>query len=200
MEFEKFGSIARLSRDIIITEKIDGTNAQVYIEARPKDSFKPENWGNMITYKDVGYNTVLLMFAGKRNGFCTPTKDNYGFAQWVSENSEELFNLGIGRHYGEWWGQGIQCKYGMDKKVFSLFNIKRWSEERPECCNVVPVLYEGEFNTNSILEVMDKLQNEGSVVAPGFMNPEGIVIFHTQSGHLYKKTFKSDEKGKSYGS
>ena len=31
MKFEKFDKIPRLSRDIVITEKIDGTNAQIYI-------------------------------------------------------------------------------------------------------------------------------------------------------------------------
>ena len=32
MEFQKFPSIPRFSRDIVITEKIDGTNAAVYVE------------------------------------------------------------------------------------------------------------------------------------------------------------------------
>lgn len=27
----------------------------------------------------------------------------------------------------------------------------------------------------------------------GFMDPEGIVIYHTGSGTLYKKTFENDE-------
>jgi hypothetical protein len=31
MEFTEFPKMARLSRDVIITEKIDGTNAQVFI-------------------------------------------------------------------------------------------------------------------------------------------------------------------------
>lgn len=31
LPFEKFNKISRLSRDIVITEKIDGTNAQIYI-------------------------------------------------------------------------------------------------------------------------------------------------------------------------
>ena len=31
MLFQDFPKMARLSRDIIVTEKIDGTNAQVYI-------------------------------------------------------------------------------------------------------------------------------------------------------------------------
>lgn len=36
----------------------------------------------------------------------------------------------------------------------------------------------------------------GSEAAPGFMHPEGVVIFHSQSGALFKKTFENDEAGK----
>jgi hypothetical protein len=32
IEFQPFAKIARLSRECVITEKIDGTNAQVYID------------------------------------------------------------------------------------------------------------------------------------------------------------------------
>lgn len=32
LEFVEFPKIPRLSRDIIVTEKIDGTNAQIYLE------------------------------------------------------------------------------------------------------------------------------------------------------------------------
>ena len=31
LEFEKFASIKRLSREMVVTEKIDGTNAQICI-------------------------------------------------------------------------------------------------------------------------------------------------------------------------
>ena len=31
-----------------------------------------------------------------------------------------------GRHFGEWWGSGIQRGYGLDEKTFSLFNAYRW--------------------------------------------------------------------------
>ena len=31
MEFQNFPKMARLTRDVIVTEKIDGTNAQVFI-------------------------------------------------------------------------------------------------------------------------------------------------------------------------
>lgn len=97
-------------------------------------------------------------------------------------------------------GAGIQCGYGLKEKRFSLFNVHRWEESRPSCCHVVPTLYKGDFDTAKIQEVLDNLALNGSIAAPGFMNPEGIIIFHTQGNLMFKKTIKNDEKGKSYGS
>lgn len=199
IEHESFGKISRLSRDCIITEKIDGTNAQIYILPLDEkttiiDNFKEREW-SVIKNGDFYYG----LMPGSRNKWINPKKDNYGFAQWVLENSDELLKLGVGRHYGEWWGQGIQRRYNMDKKVFSLFNVSRWSDDtaRPKCCNVVPVLYEGIFDTQAINDTLDQLEVQGSVASPLFMEPEGIVIFHTHSSALFKKTIKDDEKHKS---
>lgn len=177
VEFKSFPSIARLQRDIVITEKLDGTNAQIYI----------------------GENGEFL--TGSRIRWITPEDDNYGFSKWAHQNKEELLRLGAGSHFGEWWGQGIQCKYGLSEKRFSLFNVGRWNEEnKPQCCHLVPKLYEGEFDTDIINECLFKLVADGSVAAPGFMNPEGVVIYHKHSNTLFKKTIKNDDKGKSYGS
>jgi len=170
MEFIKFPKMARIARDIIITEKIDGTNAQVCIS-------------------DDG----LEIKAGSRNRWVVVGDDNYGFAGWVEDNKEELLKLGPGRHYGEWWGAKIQRKYGMDKRVFSLFNTGRWTDENcPKCCRVVPILYHGPFTTEAVDASLEKLIDEGSVVAPGYMNPEGIVIFHIAANKCMKKTCKND--------
>jgi hypothetical protein len=78
-----------------------------------------------------------------RSRWITPDDDNFGFAAWVEANRDELLTLGPGRHFGEWWGSGIQRGYGLPKgeKRFSLFNVSRWGESRPACCHVVPVLY-----------------------------------------------------------
>jgi hypothetical protein len=112
----------------------------------------------------------------------------------VSENVEELRGLGPGNHYGEWWGQGIGRRYGLTEKRFSLFNTHRWTDSRPACCHVVPVLDIAVFNTEQIDAVLANLAFNGSVAAPGFMQPEGIVVFHTKSGQLFKKTLdKNDE-------
>jgi hypothetical protein len=170
--FVEFHKIARLSRDIIVTEKIDGTNAQVHIT-------------------DDG-----RMFAGSRTRWVTPDADNYGFATWVRDHRDELMALGPGSHFGEWWGCGIQRKYGLKEKRFSLFNVTRWGDDapvpRPACCHVVPVLYRGPFDTTAIDDVLAGLAQGGSAAAPGFPTPEGVVIFHEKSGVLFKKTIGDD--------
>lgn len=174
-EFQEFGKIARLSRMMTITEKIDGTNAQVYIG----------EYGEFLT--------------GSRTRWITPEDDNYGFSRWAHEHKEELLALGPGHHFGEWWGSGIQRKYGQTEKHFSLFNTAIWLEEFdnarqlcPACCRVVPVLYRGMFDTNFINSTMTLLKSE-SKAATGFSDPEGVVIYHEAARMMFKKTFAKDE-------
>ncbi len=198
MEFQKFDKIPRLSRDIVITEKIDGTNAQIRIEPIMKNTnmendFKSREWA---VIKDG--NFLYGIVPGSRNKWISPKKDNYGFAKWVFDNSQELLTLGIGSHFGEWYGHGIQRNYGLTKKKLALFNVAKWEdpEVRPKCCGIVPVLYRGEFDTAKIQIQLDLLENCGSRIVEGFKNPEGIVIYHTASGKLFKKTILNDEKPK----
>lgn len=165
--------MARLSREVIVTEKIDGTNAQVFIS-----------------------DDLTEVRAGSRTRWITPEDDNFGFAAWVERNRDELLQLGPGRHFGEWWGQGIQRKYDMPEKRFSLFNVARWAEARPACCHVVPVLYQGLFDTAEINFALAQLASFGSVAAPGFMKPEGIVAFHVAGNVGFKKTIEKDDKPK----
>ena len=173
IEFNEFPKIARFNRDVIVTEKIDGTNAQVFID----------DDGNL--------------FAGSRNRWLTVDKDNFGFARWVEDNREELLKLGPGRHFGEWWGNGIQRGYGLKAKRFSLFNASRWTDETcPMCCYVVPVLFADLFENLNTGYLLKQLEETGSVAAPGFMDPEGIVIFHTAASVMFKRTIKNDEKHK----
>lgn len=174
--FQSFAKIARLNRECVVTEKIDGTNSHV-----------------MIT--EAGQ-----VLAGSRNRYLTLTNDNYGFARWVSEHEDELRALGPGRHYGEWWGSGIQRKYGLTggDKRFSLFNVARWEDPavRPACCSVVPVLYRGAFDTTTINHWLIGLKMGGSKAAPGFMNAEGIVIWHEAARQMFKATIEKDEQPK----
>lgn len=127
-----------------------------------------------------------------------------GFAKWVYQNSQALVELlGPGRHFGEWWGQGIQRGYGLSEKRFSLFNVSRWKEEEVnhiQGLHVVPVLGTPNVYLDAPGEgfnrLMDWLEESGSFAAPGYMNPEGIVMYHGRSGTMFKKTFDYDEKGK----
>lgn len=173
--FEPFQKIPRLNREVVVTEKIDGTNALVYIE----DDF-------------------VTMHFGSRSRWITPASDNFGFAAWCEKNREELLKLGPGHHFGEWWGAGIQSRYGLTEKRFSLFNVAKWSdpEVRPACCHVVPVLSRGMDIRSAVEEGLQILREKGSIAAPGFMSPEGVVAYHTASGHLYKVTLKGDESPK----
>lgn len=187
--------MARLSRECVITEKIDGTNAQILI----------------------GEDGSLMV--GSRTRWITPEQDNHGFARWVMEHREELLQLGPGRHFGEWWGSGIQRGYGLPEgdKRFSLFNVSRWclagelprristadpriekhQDILPPCCGLVPVLYRGEFSTSEALSVLESLRVGGSVASPGFMKPEGIVVFHIAGNVGFKKTLEKDAVPKS---
>jgi len=176
MDFESFGKIPRLSRNIVVTEKIDGTNAQVCIYEG-----------------DEG----LEIKAGSRNRWITPEDDNFGFARWVRDNEEELLTLGVGRHFGEWWGRGIQRGYGLDHKRLSLFNVGRWNlDNKPGCCHTVPVLYSGVMDEYFITYCLEGLRERGSAAADGFMDAEGVVIYHEAAKTYFKKTLKDDEKPK----
>jgi hypothetical protein len=171
-EFEEFPKMARLSRRVIITEKIDGTNAQVFI----------------------GEDGSMLF--GSRTRWITTADDNAGFARWATENADELRKLGPGRHFGEWWGSGIQRNYGLSEKRFSLFNTTRWADERPACCDIVPVLFDGIWTPECVPAAMDELRAFGSMAAPGFMKPEGLVMYHVAGNVGFKKTLEKDEMSK----
>lgn len=182
IEFEAWPKIPRLNRDIVITEKIDGTNAAVVIAENEWTG----NW-------EIG--------AQSRTRLITPEQDNHGFAKWVRDNAPGLIQaLGPGRHFGEWWGQGIQRKYGKDSHRFSLFNTERydgcWQAANLGSVpglGVVPVLYRGPFNQDAIEDQVERLREGGSVAAPGFMRPEGVIVFHTASRSAFKVTLENDE-------
>jgi hypothetical protein len=174
VDFSAFPKIPRLKRGIVMTEKIDGTNAQIVISADGTE-----------------------IRAGSRNRWITPEDDNFGFAKWVQANRDELLQLGPGQHFGEWWGLGIRRNYGLTDKRWSLFNTGRWSNDRPACCGVVPVLYAGPFDTAEVDRVLSELREYGSRAAPGWMKPEGVVIYHSATNTLTKQTLDDDDLPKS---
>ncbi len=177
-EFIAWPKIPRLNRSIVVTEKIDGTNAAVICTA------------------DGG------VYAQSRKRLITPDADNFGFARWVQEHADELHaGLGVGHHYGEWYGAGIQRTYGLDHKRFALFNADRWGDirahdgpPRPGCCGVVPELARFHTLDGGLVEacVWD-LRRNGSVAVPGFMRPEGVVVYHTAARTNFKVLLEGDE-------
>jgi hypothetical protein len=178
--FKEFPKIPRFKRNFVITEKIDGTNACVIVGPQGQVS------------------------AQSRTRLITPDDDNFGFAKWVSDNAMQLIGLGEGHHFGEWWGGSVQRGYGLKEKRFSLFNTGRWGYDPesgypnyPECCHVVPVLYQGQDHLDAdIDDALYYLRTYGSKAAPGYMNPEGIVVYHTASRGMFKILLENDEQPK----
>jgi hypothetical protein len=233
MEFKDFRKIPRLSREIILSEKLDGSNGQIFIYST-KDKLRfPFSDESNIPSQDfideycvyihpenphVEEDDKLFLFAGSRNRWLKIGKqnDNHGFASWVKEHGAELVMLGEGRHYGEYYGKSIQRGYGLDHKRFALFNVSKWAKRKegvylndlrektnnpkleycPDCCEVVPILYDGLFDTNVVDYYLDILAGLGSVAVPGFMKPEGICVYHTAAGQYFKKTIENDKKHK----
>lgn len=190
--FESFGKIPRLlNMPMVISEKIDGSNAQIYIDHTCNIS--KEDYKFNLAQGPYIDGTDLCILAGSRSRWIVPGNDNFGFASWVKDNQNDLFSLGIGRHFGEWWGQGIQRGYGLKEKRFSLFNTSKWSVERPKCCGVVPVLSTGIFSTEGVEHDKYRLSKKGSHAVPGYMNPEGIVIYLPKANMLFKSTFDNDD-------
>jgi RNA ligase-like protein len=179
-EFKPWGKTPRWNGlGVTITEKLDGTNALVCVQDG-------------------------RVYAGSRNRWLTLDKkgDNYGFAFWCKENETELLKLGDGYHYGEWWGTGIGRGYGRvggefrnpnNYRTFSLFNTRRWDNpSRPACCDVVPTLYNGVLAFDKLDEMLSELRTNGSVAQPGYMRPEGVVLYIHQLDQKFKVVFDKD--------
>lgn len=221
MDYIEFPKIPRLSRDCTITEKIDGTNGCISIR---KAGDHPFEFG--IDAEVETPDGAMLVRAGSRTRWLEHSGkgDNHGFGEWVGRRAHELVKLGEGNHFGEWWGLGIQRGYKQPIKRFSLFNTSRWApfatsvplvmddkvagsttnfcaglkpgqEYAPSCCDVVPVLFEGLFETARVNQALHLL-TFGSVAAPGFTQPEGIIIFHHALNGYFKKTLLKDNEWK----
>ena len=69
IELRPWPKIARLNRDMTVSEKIDGTNAAIIV------------------------TDDLQVGAQSRSRVITPEADNHGFARWVARNAETLASL-----------------------------------------------------------------------------------------------------------
>ena len=203
VEFQKFAKIPRLYREMVVTEKIDGTNAAIGIKPI-ENGYKDflgfdEREGAKLVNVPGGYD--YLVYAQSRKRIITPEQDNYGFARLVYDNAEQLIEvLGPGLHFGEYWGSGINRGYGFadGTRMFSLFNVSRWSHINyypvgELVLSSVPILYEGEFNTQVVSDILNDLKKNGSEARPGYERPEGVVVYHKQANFLFKATIENDQ-------
>ena len=215
IEFRPWPKTPRFNRDVIITEKIDGTNAAIIIEEseNPHDAPPASELPGAIARvvfdgdgpPDFEGSGVFFVGAQSRKRLIVPGDDNFGFAAWVAEHAEDLVRaLGPGRHFGEWWGSGIQRGYDQPKGVkrFSLFNVDRY-EAGPdlrvgelEGLEVVPTLYRGPLHDGALHDVELRLRNNGSKAQAGFMRPEGYVIFHSAANQVFKVLLEGDDTHK----
>lgn len=218
-DFVPFPKIPRLLKgDIVVTEKIDGTNAQIVIDlAPPNTDDDTQLVAGQITVQvarpDSEEPDLYTIRAGSRNRWLKPGQDNSGFFAWVLENAQELVQLGDGQHFGEWFGKGIQRGYGLAQKHFALFNVGRWFDPRSVAdpleaqesipfvpgLTVVPVLYRGPWfggPSDPVREQMRRLEYSGSTIAAAANFPaEGIMVYHEASGYYFKVPFDSEAKG-----
>ncbi|TSA57198.1 hypothetical protein D4R42_02075 [bacterium] len=145
----KYSGIQSLSRaEVIVTEKIDGTNAVVYVHEDGR------------------------VLAGSRNRWITLDNENLGFARYVEDHTEEFREMGPGYHYGEFIGCGIQRRYNNIPKEFVSF--EHWRADLR--FRTVPILYTGLWSQTAMTVILQELKSGGSVLVPGFTDPEGIVV------------------------
>lgn len=163
------------------------------VEFKAWDKIPRENpFKATISEKINGTNACIIIIDGEiagvqsRKRLITPEDDNYGFAGWVQQNNDELLTLGDGYHYGEWAGLGIQKNpHNLDRKHLFLFNTFRWNENNPnlpECCDVVPVLFDGVIESTTIEDCLENLKQN----AADGETPEGVVVYY----HAFRKYTK----------
>lgn len=168
--FQKYPKTPRLFRDVVITEKIDGTNGLLQ------------------------FGTAGDLLVGSRNRWITPGEDNHAFAAWAYEHQEALFEaLGPGRFHGEWYGPGIQGNpLNVPERRFALFNTSLELDNWVEGLEFVPVLYTGPFYTRQVTRLVDAVR-AGTYVPRGTGPGEGVIVYHTASNQLFKVLCENDE-------
>lgn len=176
--FKAWPKIPRLENEVYhVTEKIDGTNAAIIIQPWLSDGSQPTPIEEMHTEEEC-----YGIWAQSRTRLITPEEDNFGFAKWVKENSEQLItDLGEGYHYGEWYGLGINRGYNLDHKRFSLFNPTKQSS----VCHNVPYIVECRHLDTIEIEI-EQLKQNGSYASPGYMRPEGLVVYAEKAKTYWK--------------
>jgi len=120
LSFREWPKIARLSREIIVTEKLDGTNAQIIIS-------------------DDGTQIA----AASRTRLITPEDDNFGFAGWVERNREgcptefddtEQASWPVFLKYLDGVEQGIEAQAQLSSKKYTYVLDRPYRSESWEAC------------------------------------------------------------------
>lgn len=195
---KRWPDVPRLFRDVTLTEKLDGHTAALHIE--PVRSRRiagitelPVRPGDVFSVDEAEF-TFYRVSVQNRTRLVTMHEDVAGIAAWAMENAAGIVAaLGPGIHFGEWWGYKICRGYGLPPgdRRFSLFNTARWAAlngtQVPGLFSV-PVLWEGslENNWDAIGTQLDLLKSRGSVAAPGYAYPEGLVMYHHDGDTMYK--------------
>lgn len=204
LEFKGWPKITRYAKSFMtITEKIDGTNAAVGVmRIQPGMEKHPDLASPAVTVVTLDDDSRWMVYAQSRKRIISPHDDNYGFARWVHENAETLtVDLGEGLNFGEWWGSGIQRGYGIGSKNFSVFNTLRYEQADADVwatrnLRIIPELYRGPVESDEIELAFNALGTFGSAAVPGWMRPEGIVVFLPDMGGRWKRTFDANDQSK----
>lgn len=201
MEFKEFSKIHRLEKTtILITQKLHGTNASLWIQSTDGLDVSPNHLAPFVTS-----DGKLLVRPAKRTSFIDRENDNFGFAKFTEENKDALAAaLGVGTWFGEWVGPGINSGEGLTEKRLALFSVLALKDKMeqmkagglwPDKVDLVPVLFFGE-SANIGLEVekaMARLKEEGSAYVPGFKRPEGVVAQVLGTSAVFKSVFEAEE-------
>ena len=197
--FQAWPKTPRLNRDMIVTEKIDGTNAAVIVVPAPDGFERGNTTDDNVAVCVMTTHGLYLVAAQSRKRLVSPGKqtDNAGFAAWVRHEAGNLAEvLGEGYHYGEWWNaQAARQALAEGEKRFSLFNVNRYADvafAQAPGLDLVPVLYEGPFSQARIEMLVAELREHGSKAHPG-IPAEGVIVFHKAAGHVYKVLCHGDE-------
>jgi hypothetical protein len=101
MEFSAFSkNLPCVASLVLLLKKIDGTNAQI-----------------CITEEGEFFSWIAYRLDYCRKRIIT------GLLGGQTKNKEELLKLGVGSHFGEWWGQGVQTYLRFKKKSGFRFSI-----------------------------------------------------------------------------
>ena len=154
-----------LFRDVTISEKIDGTNAQVFVVAEDRGRRQPG--------RGLGGSLRKRTTSVSRRGSPIMLTSCASSAQDVIS--------------AEWYGRGIQRRYGLQDRRFALFNsCTDGPRSARRAAAIVPVLTTRTMGADVVSECLETLRSGGSLARSGFHAPGGIVIYHHASGGMFR--------------